>query len=440
MARFMAGSERQTAEPATIVADVHEWPDFANMPFDDQSLDNSRPVVLLGGRENNLATTRNFGRRGIAVYVSGKRGCQALYSRHCRRAFPVARGVSADRHWHRLLLGNPPPEFQDALVFAMCDESLEFLAAHHAALCQRYTLPPFVPQLCRAMLDKCETLIRARAAGVPTPNFWLVETPEEMSAIHRQLDMPVMVKPLNSRAFVDEFGCKLFIVEGGFDEVVEKVELCHARGIKVMVMEMIPGPDSLLSSFNTCRTASGETLYEYTKCVIRRWPVNRGGGTFHRSVWLPETADMGRKLFDGIGWQGIGNVEFKRDLRDGQLKIIEVNGRFTAAQRLITEAGAPIDLILYCYLTGQAMPTAGGYSQTLSFWYPLRDFLAFLQMRRVGQISFAAWLSSLRAGSLLLSVASWSDPMPAIAQTWSSLRMLMGAPVKYFGKIFATKR
>ncbi len=440
MARFMAGSERQTAEPATIVADAQEWRDFANMPFDAQSLDNSRPVVLLGGRENNLATTRNFGRLGIPVYVSGKRGCQALYSRHCRKAFPVARGEAADGFWHRLLIGNPPPEFQNAILIAMCDESLEFLATHYAALCQSYTLPPFVTELCMAMLDKCETLIRARAAGVPTPNFWLVDTPEELSAIRPQLNMPVMVKPLNSRAFVDEFGCKLFIVEGGFEEVVDKVELCHARGIKVMVMEMIPGPDSLLSSFNTCRTASGETLYEYTKCVIRRWPVNRGGGTFHRSIWLPETADMGRKLFDGIKWQGIGNVEFKRDLRDGKLKIIEVNGRFTAAQRLITEAGAPIDLILYCSLTNQTMPTFDGYSQSLSFWYPLRDFLAFLQMRRAGQITFAGWLCSLQVGSLLLPLASWRDPIPSIVLAWSSLRIFMGGPAKYFSKVFATKQ
>jgi D-aspartate ligase len=440
LARFTAGSERQTAEPATIVADADDWQDFANTQFNMQTLNTSRPVILLGGRENSLAVTRNLGRCSIPVYASGKGGCQALQSRHCKRAFPVDRGEAADQFWHRLLLGKPPAEFQDAIVIAMCDESLEFLATHYAALCQSYTLPPFVPELCMAMLDKRETLIRARAAGVPTPNFWLVDTAEELSAIRDQLNMPVTVKPLNSRAFVDEFGCKLFIVESGFEEVAAKVALCQARGIKVMVMEMIPGPDSLLSSFNTCRTASGEILYEYTKCVIRRWPVNRGGGTFHRSVWLPETAAMGRKLFDGIGWQGIGNVEFKRDLRDGQLKIIEVNGRFTAAQRLITEAGAPIDLILYCSLTGQPMPTFDSYSQSLSFWYPMRDFLAFLQMRRAGQISFTGWLCSLQVGSLLLPLASWRDPMPSIVLAWSSLRIFMRAPAKYFGKIFATKR
>jgi D-aspartate ligase len=440
LARSQTGAARQTVEPVTMAANANKGQVPTSACFDIKTFDVSNPVVLLGGRENCLAVTRNFGRLGIKVYVSGRKGCHALYSRHCHRAFPVERGVSAEQAWHQLLIGSPPPELQGAIVFAMCDESLEFLAAHHGELSQRYKLPVSIPDLCMAMLDKLETLVRARAAGVPTPSFWVVDTAEELSAIRNGLHTPVMVKPLNSRTFVDEFGCKLFIVDGGFEEVVEKVELCHARGIKVMVVEMIPGPDSLLSSFNTCRKPSGEMLYEYTKSVIRRWPVNRGGATFHQSVWLPETAAMGRKLFDGIGWQGIGNVEFKRDIRDGKLKIIEVNGRFTAAQRLITEAGAPIDLIVYCHLTGQPQPHFDSYSQTKLFWYPLRDFFAFVQMRRAGQITFAEWLRSLDVRSLLLSVASWRDPLPSIVLAWTSLRIFIRAPAKYFSKVYATKR
>jgi D-aspartate ligase len=127
-------------------------------------------------------------------------------------------------------------------------------------------------------------------------------------------------------------------------------------------------------------------------------------------------------------------------VRDGQLKIIEVNARFTAAQRLITEAGAPIDLIVYCHLTGQPQPRFDSYSQTRLFWYPLRDFFAFLQMRRAGQITFAEWLHSLDVRSLLLSVASWRDPLPSIVLAWSSLRIFVSAPAKYLNKVFATKR
>ncbi len=103
MIHSKAGAERQSAEPAPFAANANEWQDYPRLRFDIKTLDVSSPVVLLGGRENTLAVTRNFGRLGINVYVSGRRGCHALYSRHCHRAFPVEPGVSAAQAWHERL-------------------------------------------------------------------------------------------------------------------------------------------------------------------------------------------------------------------------------------------------------------------------------------------------------------------------------------------------
>jgi len=229
---------------------------------------------------------------------------------------------------------------------------------------------------------------------------------------------------------MEDLDRKLFIIEDDFGEVVEKVALCRSRGHEIMVIEMIPGPDDLLSSYYTYRTPDGGRLYDYTKSVIRRWPVCRGTGTFHQSEWLPETAEMGRRLFDGIGWHGIANVEFKRDTRDGQLKLIEVNARFTAGHRLVTEAGAPIDVMIYCYLTGQPGPVFDSYSQTLRLWDPVRDFLAFRQLHRSGQLGFGDWLKSILAQKIVLPYFSFVDPGPAIAELWATIRRSLADPAR----------
>ena len=73
----------------------------------------------------------------------------------------------------------------------------------------------------------------------------------------------------------------------------------------------------------------------------------------------------------------LGNIEFKRDPRDGKLKVIEVNARFTAAQELVRRAGVPIDLIVYRHLTKQPLPDFEPVKEELRMWYPLRDFLGF---------------------------------------------------------------
>jgi D-aspartate ligase len=393
------------------------------------SPDTSRPVLLLGGGASTLAAARSLGSAGLKVYVSGRTGCRAMRSRHCRLAIPVPDGADAAQFWETILILEPDPRLAGCVIMVGCDESLEFVEKQELALRPHYVVEEFRPELREAMLDKLATLVLARRAGVPTPNFWAVNTAEDVLAIRDELRFPVMVKPLNSLTFMEEFGRKLFIVREDFDEVVEKVALCQTRGHKVMVVEMIPGPDSLLSSYYTYRTAKGLRLYDYTKSIIRRWPVNRGGACFHQSEWLPETAEMGRRMFDGIGWQGIGNVEFKRDTRDGQLKIIEVNGRLTAGHPLVTRGGAPIDVIIYCHLTGQGLPRFDSYSQTLRLWDPLRDFMAFLQLRRTGELGFRGWIRSIFAQKVILPFFCFDDPRPGLAEFSGLLGKLVRAPL-----------
>ena len=384
-------------------------------------IDTSTPVILLGGRENAVAVARNLGRLGVSVHASGLPGCRSMNSRFCKQAYPVPEGDTASHFWRKLLLETETEALEGAVLIAFCDESLQFIEANRDALARHYRLEEFIPELRRTMLDKQATLALAREVGVPAPNYWEIKSNLDVLNIRDEIRFPVMVKPLDSFAFVHEFGTKLFIVEDSFDEVVEKVALARSRGHDVMVVEMIPGPDDLLTSYYTYRTAKGERLYDYTKSVIRRWPMNKGGACFHQSQWLPETAELGQRLFDGIGWQGIGNVEFKRDMRDGQLKIIEVNARFTAAHRLVTEAGAPIDLMVYCHLTGQDVPRFDSYKQDLRMWYPERDFMAFREQRGLGMLGALGWVRTVFAQRFVLPYFSLSDPMPTLTETGTNI-------------------
>lgn len=384
------------------------------------ALDTSVPVLLLGGRENALSVIRNLGRLGIKVYASGKPGCRAMESKYCAEAFEVPGETPAKDYWSDLLLTQKIAKLSGCVVFACDDESLDFLQSNKDALMANYTLEDFVPEQRRIMLDKQATLEVADRLGVPAPSHWEINAIEDVEKIRDHVSLPVMVKPLDSLAFVHEFGAKLFIVDTNFDDVVEKVKLARSRNQDVMVVEMIPGPDSLLSSYYTYRTSDGRRLYDYTKSVIRRWPVNRGGACFHQSEWLPETAQMGQKLFDGFDWQGIGNVEFKRDTRDGKLKIIEVNARFTAAHRLVTASGAPIDELIYRHLTGQETNKVEEYSNRLRMIYPIGDFMSYLELRQSKQLSFFGWLKSIFAQPVLFPDFSLDDLRPSLSE-WGTI-------------------
>jgi D-aspartate ligase len=375
------------------------------------SIDVSTPVLLLGGKENALSVTRHLGRLGVRVAVSGPESCWALWSRYCAEAVPVPKGRKQQEFWSELLLGNSG-RFNGHIVLAMSDDAIEFIGANRDRLQSRYILDEADAALQRAFLDKIETLEIARKAGVDTPNFWKVENEEQLAALESEVKFPVMVKPIQSHSFIKAFKAKLFIVESSAEELKAQVRRAWARNIGVFVVEMIPGPDSQLSSYYTYRTRDGRRLFDFTKSVIRRWPVNRGNACYHKTGWLPATAAAGMRFFEHAGLRGLGNIEFKHDTRDGKLKVIEVNARFTAAQELVRRAGLPIDLIIYCQLTRQPLPTAKPVQKELRLWYPLRDFLGFAELWRKGDLSFWGWLRSVTTVAPVLPLVSLSDPLP----------------------------
>lgn len=379
-------------------------------------LDTSTPVMLLGGGVNGVAVARNLARLGVRVSAAGGPGAWATVSNACAETFRQPSDVAVDTFWSELLLSDDHSR-DGHVVLPLCDESIDFVCRHRDALAERYLLEAFQPETRLAMLDKRETLVRARDAGVPTPRFWSMNTMEDLDRVAGDLVFPLMVKPIHSHLFVPVFGRKLFIIETSIAEAREKLALAFEKGIEVMLVEMIPGGDDLLSSYYTYVDDSGARLFDYTKCIIRRYPVNRGGACYHRAIALPETAEMGRRFFDGQGWRGMGNVEFKRDPRDGQLKVIECNPRFTAAHPLVLASGVPMDEAVYRSITGQGPIPARQTDEDVRMIDLSRDLFALLELRRRGELTVGAWMRSVRRGRKIAALASLSDPRPSLTRS-----------------------
>lgn len=388
-------------------------------------LDCTTPVLILGGTENALSIARNLGGRGVPVKISSNIKNSGMHSRFCRESFPIPDRQSTDEFWRALLLDDEHSLYGH-IMFAGGDDALEFLARHRQDLEGHYILDDYIPELQNAMLDKKRTLELARSVGVPTPNFWAIRNMDDVERIREQIQFPVLVKPIHSHKFQQVFKRKFFIIDDSFDELKQKADLILQKGLEIMIVEMIPGPDSLLSSYFTYIDRNGRELYQFTKRVLRRFPVNHGGGTCHITEWLPETAELGRKFFRGIRFRGMGNIEFKRDTRDGKLKVIEVNARFVAAQELLVRCGMPIDLIVYCYLTRQPQPEIESYRQFLRMWYPRTDYAAFRELQRRGELSFVGWIRSWLFHRKVFPIFNIRDPWPFLVNAMRYVREKIG--------------
>jgi D-aspartate ligase len=167
---------------------------------------------------------------------------------------------------------------------------------------------------------------------------------------------------------------------------------------------------------------------------LRRYPTNEGGATYHVTEWLPDTAEAGRKFFRGIGFQGLGNVEFKLDRRDGELKLIECNARFTAAQALVTRAGVDTAWIAYCSATGRELPRVTRYREQVCMWNPEPDYRAFRELRQAGALTTWSWVRSL-ARRKITPYSDWNDPWPAALKLWELVRIGLAKPFVVFQQL-----
>jgi predicted ATP-grasp superfamily ATP-dependent carboligase len=192
--------------------------------------------------------------------------------------------------------------------------------------------------------------------------------------------------------------------------------------MEVVLMENIPGPDSRLCSYYTYLDEEGDALFDFTKRIIRRYPVNMGLGSYHITDHVEGVRELALKLFRHVGLQGLANAEFKYDDRDGQLKLIECNARFTAANSLVAKAGFDLGTFVYNRIVGIPQPPFTTFRTGLRMWDPLRDFRAFLELRARGEMTLIEWLASIMHPTSI-SYFSWRDPLPSFVRLTKRARV-----------------
>ena len=372
------------------------------------------PVILLGGAANALSVARCLGRRGVRVYALNDHYSHVRYSRFARY-LPAPWMGSDEATWTAYLLG---PQSGRAARRRVADALRRGHRDHRppprtagGEIHPRRLQPRRPAGHARQAATAYEA---ARAAGVPTPRFWRIETLQDVLRVEGELVFPLLIKPLLSHQFWDHFGGKKYLKVHDFAELADVYRAVSGAGVAAMLVERIPGPDDRLCSYYTYLDENTRPLFHFTKRIIRRFPTNMGEGSCHVTDWNPEVRDLALRLFRHVGLRGMANAEFMRDERDGRLKLIECNARFTAADCLVAASGIDLGSFVYARLTGRPLPPMDRYRVGLRLWNPGRDFKAFRELRRNKQLSLAGWLRSIAHWPMVFPYFRWDDPMPTV--------------------------
>jgi len=316
-----------------------------------------RPAALVidVGWVNGLAAIRALGRAGVPVLALDHRaGALGFRSRY---ALPVRTPDPAEDEeaFVDLLRRIGAALEQPAPVFATHDEPLNAVGRARESLGERF-LYPFPPwdRLARIQTKRSQ-LEAAQAAGVEVPRTRHPRSAAEARAAGEELGYPVLVKPSSTEGFKRRFGRQAFRCENG-----EDVERAYAdtEPFEPMVQELIPGRDDTLYSVGSYLREDGELLGVFSGRKLRQTPPGIGTCRVGEAVWVEEPVEAALSLLHGLQFNGISQVEFKRDVRDGSFKLMEVNPRLWQWHELASASGVDIPRIAYEDLLGEPLPPA----------------------------------------------------------------------------------
>jgi D-aspartate ligase len=373
------------------------------------------PAVILGGAANALSVARSLGAAGVEVFALGDDTSSVRFSRHCDHFVDLG-GDDPQGRWLDWLADGPA----GAVVLPCGDDGVELVARHRPWLeAHGYRCAEADDSVLLAMLDKARTYELARDAGIPTPRTIVLASERDLEEAAETFAFPWALKPLQIHVFAHHFRRKAIVVRdrAAMEAAFERT---HALGLRMLATEIIPGPEDQYVSYYSYLDEHGTPLLHFTKRKLRQYPIGFGGGTYHVTEWNPEAAELGLQFFQAVGLRGIGNVEFKRDARDGILKLMECNPRFTAANEQVNRAGIDLALLSYNRVVGAPLPRVDGFREGVRLWLPLEDLLAYRSYARTGELELGEWLRSLLHRQHF-PVLRWSDPLPTLVGLWRIL-------------------
>jgi D-aspartate ligase len=283
-------------------------------------MNHTTPVVILrSGHHGGLGIVRSLGRLGVPVYTVDTDWWEPSFvSRYCRGRFLLKKESDAPEEAIARLLDIARRVGGRPILLPATDDSAIWVAEHAAALESGYMFPQREPGLVRTLCDKGRMQELARQAGVAIAQSLIPRSKRDVEKFIDTAIFPVMVKATDAERLRRRAGGTKFVIDSPEDLLDLYAKAGDQQAPNLLIQEFIPGDDWMFDGYFD---GNSDCLFGVTGKKIRRFPVNTGVTSL--GVCLPN-AKVEKTTIDfmkTIGYQGILDIGYRYDRRDGQYKV-----------------------------------------------------------------------------------------------------------------------
>jgi len=261
--------------------------------------------------------------------------------------------------------------------------------------------------------DKRNTYELAARLGIPTPRTWQMRTARDLEQMNG--NFPVALKPAIKEHFIYNTKAKAWRADdpNQLSELFERASrLIPAE--EIMIQDLIPGEGSCQYSF-CAFFKQGKSIASLMACRRRQHPLEFGrSSTYVETVEMPILQEYSQRFLSAIDYYGLVELEFKRDPRDGQYRLLDVNGRTWGYHTIGRRAGVDFPFLLHADQMSERVEPCTAKAGVR--WIRLlTDLPTGVIGSLTGQIDWRSYLKTL-CNYDEEAVFSRDDPLPGIVE------------------------
>jgi D-aspartate ligase len=227
--------------------------------------------------------------------------------------------------------------------------------------------------------------------------------------------LPLAIKPAVKENFFYATGAKAWRADTP-EQLMSLYEKA-TRQIKpeeILIQEIVPGDGK--EQYSYCAfVQNGVPTCILTARRARQHPREFGrAATYVETVDAPEIELYSERFLKAINYHGVVEIEYKRDPRSGQYKLLDVNARTWGFHSIGSASGVDFPYLTYADQIG--LPIEPTRAKAGVGWIRMLSDIPTAAADLVhGSLSFRMYFDSLRA-TRIESVFSWQDPLPSLAE------------------------
>lgn len=369
-------------------------------------------AIVLGGDYQGLGIVRSLGRHGVPVCVIDDEHSIARVSRYTG-CWARVDDLGDERLVDDLLRIGRERGLEGWVIFPTRDETVAAIARDRDRLTEFFRVPTASWETIQWAWDKRRTYELAESLGVPAPRTWRPDSVEDLAAI--EAEPPFAIKPAIKEHFFYATGAKAWRADSTAElrELVAQALEIVGPG-EVMVQELIPGDGRQQYSF-CALCEDGVPLATMTARRLRQHPPEFGrASTYVETIEEPQLEQIAGRLLAEIGFDGLAELEFKRDPRSGEFKLLDFNARTWGYHTIAGEAGVDFPYLLFRRQLEQ--PVEPQRTRSGVHWVRiLTDLPTALGEILRRRLRTREYLRSLRRAQVE-AVFTRDDPLPGIAE------------------------